>query len=65
MLADPEEVDADAVGKHPLLDYVPNRLRMRLRLIVLVVGPIAERVEPEDKWKPRRLEDVRGGHSIL
>jgi hypothetical protein len=26
MLADPEEVDADLVGEHALLDEVPDRL---------------------------------------
>jgi hypothetical protein len=46
MLADPEEVDADLVGEDALFDDVADRLGMRLRLIALVVGPIAERVEP-------------------
>jgi hypothetical protein len=45
MLADPEEVDANLVREDPLLDDIANRLRMRLRAIVLVVGPVSERVE--------------------
>ena len=61
MLADPEEVDADLVGKHPLLDDIPNRLRMRLRAVVLVVGPVAERVEPQDERK-LRIHDVSVRH---
>jgi hypothetical protein len=51
MLADPEEVDADLIGQDALLDNVPDRLGVRLRAIVLAVGPIAERVEPQDQGK--------------
>ena len=49
MLADAEEVDADLVGKHALFDDVPDRLGVGLGSIVLIVGPIAERIEPEDE----------------
>jgi hypothetical protein len=50
VLADPEEVDADLVGKDALLDEVADRLRVRERAVVLVVGDVAEGVEPEDEW---------------
>jgi hypothetical protein len=46
MLANTEEVDADLIGKDALPDDIPNRLGMRVRAIILVVRPIAERVEP-------------------
>jgi hypothetical protein len=65
MLADPEELDADLIGEHPLLDDIPNRLRMRLRAIVLVVGPVAESVKPQDEWKRRRFRDIGGVHEIV
>jgi len=34
-----------------LLDHVSDRLRVRERAVVSVVGDIAEGVEPEDEWK--------------
>ena len=49
VFADPEEVDADLVGEDALLDEVPDRLRMRQRAVVVVVGDVAEGVEPEDE----------------
>ena len=49
VFTDPDEVDADLVGEDALLDEVPDRLRMRQRTVVLVVGDVAERVEPEDE----------------
>ena len=53
MLADPEEVDTDLVGKDAMFDEVPNRLRMRERAVVGVVSDIAEGVEPEDERELR------------
>ena len=51
VFTDSEEVDADLVGKDTLFDEVPDRLGMRERAIVIVVGDIAEGVETEDKWE--------------
>jgi hypothetical protein len=51
VLADSEEVDADLVGEDALLDHVSDRLRVRERAVVFVVGDIAEGVEPKDEWK--------------
>jgi hypothetical protein len=53
VLSDAEEVDADLVGQDTLLDDVPDRLGVRERVVVGVVGDIAERVEPEDEWEGR------------
>ena len=51
VFTDPEEVDADLVGENALLDEVPDRLRVRQRAAVGVVGDVAERIEPEDEWE--------------
>jgi hypothetical protein len=56
VLADAEEVDADLVGKDALFDDVADRLGMRLGTVGLVVGQIAERVQPEDERKPRPFD---------
>jgi hypothetical protein len=55
VLADPKEVDADLVGEDALFDDIPDRLGMGLRSVFLVVGAIAERVEPEDERELRKL----------
>jgi hypothetical protein len=47
VFTNPEEVDADLVGKDALLDDVPDRLRMRERAVVFVVRDVAECVEAE------------------
>ena len=56
VLANPEEVDADLVGKDTLFDEVPDCLGMRERAIVLVMGDVAEGVEAEAK------REGQGGH---
>ena len=53
VLADAEEVDADLVGEDALLDDVADRLGVRQRAAVGVVGDVAERVEPEDEGNGR------------
>ena len=47
MLADADEIDADLVGEHGLLDEVADHLRVRQRLAVRTVGDVAEGVEAE------------------
>ena len=47
MLADAEEVDAELVGEHGLLDHVADDLRLRQRLAVGADGDVAEGVEAE------------------
>jgi hypothetical protein len=37
VLADPEEVHADLVRKHALLDHIADRLRVRVRVILPIV----------------------------
>jgi hypothetical protein len=65
VLADAEEVDADLVGEHALLDDIPNRLGMRVRPIVLVVRPIAKRVESKHERELCRAASVVGlSHSL-
>jgi hypothetical protein len=54
VLTDPEEIDADLVGKDTLLDEIPDCLRVREWTVVIVVGDIAESVEAEDNWEPFR-----------
>ena len=54
VLADPEEVHADLVGEDALLDEVADRLGVRERAAVLVVGDVAEGVEAEDERELRR-----------
>jgi len=51
VLADSEEADADLVGEDSLLDDVSDRLRVRERTVVFIVGDVAEGVEPKDEWK--------------
>jgi hypothetical protein len=47
VLADAEEVDADPVGEHALVDEDADRFRVRQRSAGLVVDQVAERVEAE------------------
>ena len=49
MLADPEVIRTDMVGKYPLLDDVPDRLGMPEGPVVLVMRDVAEGVESEDQ----------------
>ena len=49
VLADPEEVDADLLGEDALFDDVADRLRVRQRPALDVVGDVAERVEAEEE----------------
>jgi hypothetical protein len=49
MFADSDEVDPDLVGDDTLFHEVPDRLGMRQRAVVSVVGDVAEGVEPEDQ----------------
>ena len=51
VLADAEEVDADLVGEHALLDDAADRLRVGERPAAVVVDQVAERVEAEDEWE--------------
>ena len=48
VFADPEEIHADLVGKHALLDDVADRLGMRQRAVFVVVSDVAKGVEAED-----------------
>ena len=47
VLANPEEIHADLVGEHALLDDVADRLSMREWAVILVVRYVAEGVEAE------------------
>ena len=47
VLADAEEVDAQLVGQHGLVDDVADDLRLRQRAPVGVAGDVAERIEAE------------------
>ena len=47
MLADAEEVDAQLVGEHRLLDDVADHLRMRQQVAVGPRGDVAERIQPK------------------
>ena len=47
VLADAEEVEAEPVGEHRLLDHVPQHLRVRQRRAVGPRGHVAEGVESE------------------
>jgi hypothetical protein len=47
VLADAEEVDADLVGEHALLDDAADRLSVRKGMTVFVDDAIPERVEAE------------------
>src|SRR5260370_1546257 len=51
VLANPEEIHADLVGKDPLFDDVPDCLSVREWAVILVVRDIAEGVEAEGKWE--------------
>src|ERR1700722_3383076 len=53
MLTHPEEVHADTVGQHSLVDYVSDRLSLGDQLPCLVLVHISERVQTQ-------LEDL--GH---
>jgi hypothetical protein len=57
MLADAERVDADLVGQDPLLDDVPDDLRLVPAASRSVKGDVAERVESEPQ--------VAHGHSSV
>jgi hypothetical protein len=62
MLADPEEVHTDLVGKDTFFDDIADRLGMRLRAAVLVAAEVAESVEAEDE---RKLRDAACGISYV
>jgi hypothetical protein len=47
MLADAEEIDADLVRKNPLIDDVPDHLRVRQKFAVRSARYVAEGVEAE------------------
>ncbi len=49
VLADAEEVDADLVGEHRLVDDVADHLGVRQQAPVRRVGDVAESVQPEFK----------------
>src|SRR5260221_2545202 len=51
VFANPKEVHADLVGQDPLLDEVPDGLRVREGAVVLVVRDIAEGVEAKAQWE--------------
>ena len=54
MLAHADEVDAQSIGQHRLLDDVPDDLRMRQETAVSAGGDVAKGVQPQ-------LEVRRGG----
>ncbi len=51
VFANPEEINADLVGKDPLFDDVADGLSVREGAVLLVVRDIAEGVEAEGKWE--------------
>jgi hypothetical protein len=56
VLADPEEVHADLVRKHALLDDVADRLGVRVRAVLSIVRQITKRVEAEDERESSTLD---------
>ena len=62
VLADAEEVDADLIGEHALLDDVADDLGLRQQLAVGVDGHVAERVQAEMEiaFRHRHLSQVAG-----
>jgi hypothetical protein len=51
VFTDPDEIDPDLVGEDTLFDKVADRLCMGERAVVVVVGDVAEGVEPEGEWE--------------
>src|SRR5258706_2549638 len=51
VFANPVEIHADLVRKDPLLDKIPDRLRVRERAVILVMRDIAEGVEAKGEWE--------------
>ena len=58
VLADAEEVDAELVGQHRLLDDVADHLRLRQQRPVGVHGDVAERVQPELQFPCHALSNT-------
>ena len=54
VLPDPDEVQSDPVGEDTLRHDVAQHLRVRDPVPVVVVGRVAERVQPEHQRKPAR-----------
>ena len=49
VLADADEIDAQFIGQHSLVDHVPEHLRMRQQVALRIRGDVAERIKPEFK----------------
>ena len=47
MLADPEEIDVQAVGQHRLVDHIADDLRVRKPASIGTNRHVAEGVQPE------------------
>lgn len=47
MLPEADEIDAEAIGQHSLLDHVTDDMGLRRGLVVARLGHVAEGVEPE------------------
>jgi len=51
VFANPKEIQGNLVRKDPLLDEIPDSLRVRERAVILVVRDIAEGVEAKGEWE--------------
>ena len=51
VLADPEEVRPNLVGKDTFFDDIADRFGVGERPTVIVVGDITEGVKAEDEWE--------------
>jgi hypothetical protein len=51
VLTNPEEVDAEFVGEHGLVDDIAKDLRERQRLPVGITGSVAKGVEAKFEWR--------------